>query len=459
MGKLSTVNAYISPDGNLEILSQSQINQLCDASRGGLYEVFRQCSLAVLSNKVEIHNCREVLQLYPDFSIQVIQQERGIKLSVKNAPAEAFVDGRMIRGMKENLFAVLRDIVFTHTEIETSNKYDLNTSEGITNAVFQILHNARVLRGHEVPNIVACWGGHSVPAREYNYAREVGYQLGLRGIHICTGCGPGAMKGPMKGAAIAHAEQRNRHGRYIGISEPGIIAAEAPNPIVNELVIMPDLEKRMEAFIRLSHGIIMFPGGVGTAQELCYFLGILLNSKNAGMRFPFIFTGPKTCQTYFDAMNRFVEQTLGLEAQQLYRVIIDDPVMVAREMRVGLDEVRAFREVRNDAFYFNWLLEIESIFQKPFDPTHEITPHVRLDFQQDVPHLAANLNRFFATVVAGNVKEKAAIEVTKRGPFEFNADPKIASALEELLAVFISANRMQMGEKHYKPCYKIHPNK
>lgn len=55
------------------------------------------------------------------------------------------------------------------------------------------------------------------------------------------------------------------------------------------------------------------------------------------------------------------------------------------------------------------------------------------------------------------MKEQAATEVAKRGPFEFNADPKIASALEELLAVFISANRMQMGEKNYKPCYKINP--
>ncbi|HBP68890.1 MAG TPA: LOG family protein, partial [Alcanivorax sp.] len=50
----------------------------------------------------------------------------------------------------------------------------------------------------------------------------------------------GAMKGPMKGAHVAHAKQRRRQGRYLGISEPGIIAAEAPNPIVNELVIMPD---------------------------------------------------------------------------------------------------------------------------------------------------------------------------------------------------------------------------
>ncbi len=74
------------------------------------------------------------------------------------------------------------------------------------------------------------------------------------------------MKGPMKGATIAHSKQRVSPGRYIGITEPGIIAAESPNPIVNELVIMPDIEKRLEAFVRLAHGMIIFPGGVGNRR-------------------------------------------------------------------------------------------------------------------------------------------------------------------------------------------------
>ena len=123
---------------------------------------------------------------------------------------------------------------------------------------------------------MVCWGGHSIGRDEYVYTKQVGYELGLRGLDICTGCGPGAMKGPMKGATIAHAKQRRHDNRYIGITEPGIIAAESPNPIVNHLVIMPDIEKRLEAFVRLGHGIIVFPGGVGTAEEILYLLGILL---------------------------------------------------------------------------------------------------------------------------------------------------------------------------------------
>jgi predicted Rossmann-fold nucleotide-binding protein len=96
----------------------------------------------------------------------------------------------------------------------------------------------------------------------------VGYQLGLRGLEICTGCGPGAMKGPMKGATIAHAKQRIADARYIGVTEPGIIAAEAPNPIVSDLVIMPDIEKRLEAFIRLDGtGLAIAPCSLGRRQR------------------------------------------------------------------------------------------------------------------------------------------------------------------------------------------------
>lgn len=95
----------------------------------------------------------------------------------------------------------------------------------------------------------------------------------------------------MKGAAVGHAQQRYKDSRFIGMTEPSIIAAEPPNPLVNELIIMPDIEKRTEAFVRIAHGIIIFPGGVGTAEELLYLLGILMNPANKNQVLPLILTG------------------------------------------------------------------------------------------------------------------------------------------------------------------------
>lgn len=72
----------------------------------------------------------------------------------------------------------------------------------------------------------------------------------------------------MKGAAVGHAQQRYKDSRFIGMTEPSIIAAEPPNPLVNELIIMPDIEKRLEAFVRIAHGIIIFLA-VWVQQKSC----------------------------------------------------------------------------------------------------------------------------------------------------------------------------------------------
>lgn len=62
--------------------------------------------------------------------------------------------------------------------------------------------------------------------------------------------------------------------------ESSIIVVESFNSLVNELIIMLDIEKRLEAFVRIVYGIIIFFGGVGTVEELFYLLGILMNSVN-----------------------------------------------------------------------------------------------------------------------------------------------------------------------------------
>ena len=234
----------------------------------------------------DIDDTRLIFEKYRDFDLRIVRQAWGIKLEIKNAPAAAFVDGVMIRGLKDHLFAVLRDVVFISNEIMESGRFDLTSSSSITNAVFHILRNARVLELQMRPNLVVCWGGHSIRRIEYDYTKKVGYELGLRSMDVCTGCGPGAMKGPMKGATIGHSKQRIVDGRYLGVTEPGIIAAEPPNPIVSQLVIMPDIEKRLEAFVRLGHGIVIFPGAQAPPRKSCICSAFCSIRPIAICRFP-----------------------------------------------------------------------------------------------------------------------------------------------------------------------------
>ncbi len=82
------------------------------------------------------------------------------------------------------------------------------------------------------------------------------------------------MEAPMKGVRRSVTRSSYKDSRFIGMTEPSIIAAEPPNPLVNELIIMP-ISKTPEAFVRIAHGIIIFPGGVGTAGccFICWGLG------------------------------------------------------------------------------------------------------------------------------------------------------------------------------------------
>ncbi len=452
---MKKINERLTPEGKMDVLSKWEVNVLLNASKEKFANEFRACSLAVLNTGSTEDSAKVVLEQYPNFKIEVIQQERGIKLQVCNAPEQAFVDGEMITGIKEHLFSVLRDIVFVGNEIETSPRFNLTNSEDITNAIFHILRNAKALQTEVLPNIAVCWGGHSINRVEYEYTKEVGYQLGLRYLNVCTGCGPGAMKGPMKGANIAHAKQRISDGRYIGITEPGIIAAESPNPIVNELIILPDIEKRLEAFVRMGHGVIVFPGGPGTAEEILYLLGILLHPKNKELPFPMILTGPKSSEDYFKQIHHFIENTLGFEAQQKYKIIIDDPSLVAREMKSMIEEVSNFRRSTSDAFYFNWIMHIDHEFQQPFEPTHENMSSLELHKEQETHLLAANLRRAFSGIVAGNVKEEGILAIEKYGKFEIHGDAEILSPLDDLLASFVEQKRMKLPGSEYVPCYTI----
>ena len=444
------MDTIIKPKGLLDLLSQHEISLLESSNSNEYSELFRQCALAVLSCGSAHDDGSALLEQHKDFSITVRKSSRGVELALKNAPEAAFVDGNLINGIAEHLFSVLRDIVYIQHQVPIWKKNGQTPSD----IVFNILRNARALKPRKKPNLVVCWGGHAISDVEYEYTKQVGYRLGLRKIDICTGCGAGAMEGPMEGATIAHAKQRQNNGRYIGITEPGIIASEAPNAIVNELIIMPDIEKRLEAFVRLGHGIIVFPGGVGTCEEILYILGIMMHPENKGVKLPLILTGPKQSEDYFIALDKFIAETLGEDAQKLYEIIIEDPVAVARSMQNSLNQVQQSRKQQEDAYHFNWLLNIEKDFQQPFEPTHTNMNLLNLHKNQAKESLAANLRRAFSGIVAGNVKAEYVDLIKEDGLYQLHGDPTIMKMLDKLLDSFIEQKRMKISGD-YSPCYEL----
>jgi hypothetical protein len=180
-----------------------------------------------------------------------------------------------------------------------------------------------------------------------------------------------------------------------------------------------------------------------------------MNPANGHIPFPLILSGPDCAADYLHELDAFIRFALGEQAREYYTIIIDDPVKVAREMAAGLESVRNFRREQADAYYFNWILNIDHQFQQPFEPTHENVAALDLNRDQPLHLLAANLRRAFSAIVAGNVKADGIQRIEQHGPFKIYGEPEIMAALNKLLHSFVEQLRMKVPEKSYTPCYTL----
>ncbi len=445
--------AAVHAKAHLAFLSHDEIDRLIHQSDRGLYPLIRNCALAVLNSGTDSDDSLALFAKHPDFEIEFNRHPRGLQLLLHNAPKSAFVDDHLIESIHRHLFSVLRDLIYVrnlHPEPQSLQGKDA------TNLIFQILRNAHALTGEHDLSMAVCWGGHSVNQVEYEYSKEVGRALGLRRFDVCTGCGPGAMKGPMRGAMYSHRRQGYTAGRFVGITEPQIIAAEPPNGAVSELIIMPDIEKRLEAFVRIAHALIIFPGGAGTFEELLYLIAILLDPANASDPIPVVLTGPADSAPILHAYTDFIRQTLGDKALERIRVITGDADGVARYVAQQKEALKAHRLQQDDAYYFNWTLTIPSALQQGFEPTHENMARLDLRLDQSPEHLAATLRKLFSGIVAGNVKPATRQAIEYFGPFQLSGHAQLIHALDTLLTRLVSENRMKL-RGGYTPCYQFNP--
>jgi hypothetical protein len=120
-----------------------------------------------------------------------------------------------------------------------------------------------------------------------------------------------------------------------------------------------------------------------------------------------------------------------------------------------VDKVRQFRLKTDDAYYFNWMLNIDLSLQRPFAPSHENMRALDLHKNQ-APHLlASNLRRAFSGIVAGNVKEAGIRAIEEKGLFELCGDARVMQPLDGLLSAFVEQKRMKLPTSAYNPCYRL----
>ena len=449
------VDARVGPRGSLENLSQAEIAKLLDTSAQGLYPLFRSCALAVLNAGSESDNAHEIFERYSAFTVQIVRHAWGIKLQIANAPAAAFVDGEMIRGIKEHLFAVLRDVIYTANEIVGSGRLDRSDPASITNAVFHILRNARVLDFKARPNLVVCWGGHSIGEGEYQYTKKVGYELGLRALDVCTGCGPGADEGADEGRGHRPRQAAHRHRplpRRHRARHHRRRAAQRDRQPAGDHAGHRDAPRGLPA-PGARHRRVPGRRRHGRGNPLP-----ARRAARAGQRRTAVAGGADRAARE----RRLVRADVGVHRRHagpaaLARLtfIMDDPPAVARHMVKAFEAVREFRRARNDSYNFNWLLSVPPALQQPFEPTHASMRALDLRRARPAHELAADLRRAFSGIVAGNVKRQGVEAIARHGPYELAGDAAVMGLLDRLLAAFVQQQRMKLPGSRYRPTYRL----
>lgn len=164
--------------------------------------------------------------------------------------------------------------------------------------------------------LVTVFGGKHIPKEHifYRQAYALGQQLALKDFTVLTGGGEGIMQ-----AAICGAYDINK--KALGILVDGIdrnqdIPCKAP------MILAHNLATRKQFLISYSQAIIVFPGGIGTIDELTEVMNAIKLKKMEHI--PIILFGKDFWKPFVDFMHTLVEQKFILKEVLEYIKISDD---------------------------------------------------------------------------------------------------------------------------------------
>lgn len=98
----------------------------------------------------------------------------------------------------------------------------------------------------------------------YKQVYDLAYALGKQGVDVVTGAGPGLMEAANKGA-----KDGGLRSRSIGLSIQ-LPFEENSNMHLDIKRQHKRFSSRLDEFMRLSHAVVVAPGGIGTTLELFY---------------------------------------------------------------------------------------------------------------------------------------------------------------------------------------------
>lgn len=296
--------------------------------------------------------------------------------------------------------------------------------------------------------VTSVQGGHTISRSEFDFAERIGYfDAKFNKTAFITGSGPGTMHAPFVGAARAYEELDLDVGerRYVGFTERGIIVAETPNSLVNELVIFPNIETRMEAFIRSAQRLRVHPGGAGTAEEIMFALAVLSHKDNRGMKYPLDLVESADSE-YMKMLEKFIRSCFKDLIDHLYTI---HSVSHASHYAQYLSATNRSlpRHSWNNDIYFS-----EEV-QKPFEVTFTNMETIDLSRDQDPFMLMVNLRRLFSAIVHLTIKNTELIKSWGKDRPLIHGEHHILNAVEDFIKMLAHQKRIphfKEGDKVYR---------
>ena len=158
----------------------------------------------------------------------------------------------------------------------------------------------------------------------YQAAVEVGRGLADAGLVVLSGGGPGIMEAANRGASTSDS------GLSVGVSIE-LPFETGPNPYQDIELTFRYFFVRKLMLIKYSVGFVIFPGGVGTLDELCEALTLMQTEKIDD--FPVVLYG----KSHWQGLLAWLQDTLHeggfISENDLTRfVVVDDPGEVVEQV-------------------------------------------------------------------------------------------------------------------------------
>ena len=147
----------------------------------------------------------------------------------------------------------------------------------------------------------------------YNEAEKFGRLMTESNIGVITGGGPGIMEAANKGAYDSNGQSVG-----VGIELP---FEASMNPYINVGVENRYFFTRKVMFLKYSQGFVVFPGGMGTLDEL--FEALTLSQTGHAPKYPIVLVGKKYWSGLLDWLSNMVNTSgmISLKDFDLFRVV------------------------------------------------------------------------------------------------------------------------------------------